>query len=144
MSTRGYAALVLGLALTGRALAADPVGTWLTDGGKSRVRIANCGAALCGTIVWLKDPNNRDTGQPVTDRRNADPGKRGRPVIGIEIIAGMKPSGTPGRWAGDIYNPEDGKTYGASLQMIDARTVELKGCGLGGLICKTQTWSRAN
>ena len=37
----------------GGALAADPSGTWLTQGGNSRVRIADCGGALCGTIVWL-------------------------------------------------------------------------------------------
>ena len=36
---------------------ADPVGTWLTEGGKSRVRVVNCGGNLCGTIVWLKEPN---------------------------------------------------------------------------------------
>ncbi len=40
------------------AAAADAKGEWLRDSGASKVRIANCGGeALCGTIVWLKDPS---------------------------------------------------------------------------------------
>src|SRR5438045_3969805 len=66
----------------GTAWAADPLGTWLTEGGKSRVRVADCGGALCGSIVWLKEPNNPETGQPKTDRFNPDQSKRSRPVIG--------------------------------------------------------------
>ena len=37
--------------------AADPAGVWLTQGGNSRIRVADCGGALCGTIIWLKEPN---------------------------------------------------------------------------------------
>ena len=33
---------------------ADPVGTWLSADGEGKIRIADCGGALCGTIVWLK------------------------------------------------------------------------------------------
>src|SRR5689334_603293 len=50
--------LLAGLALPGAAVAAEPTGTWLTEGGKSRVRIVRCGNALCGAIVWLKEPND--------------------------------------------------------------------------------------
>jgi len=130
--------------LIGPAFAGDPTGTWLTEGGKSRVRVANCGGALCGTVIWLKDPNDRDTGQPVTDKNNADASKRNRPVIGVDIMIAMKPSGAPDKWAGEVYNPEDGQTYTGSLTVLDGRTVELKGCVFGGLICKGQTWSRVN
>jgi uncharacterized protein (DUF2147 family) len=145
----GLAALaaVIALAAPGFAApawAADPTGTWLTEGGKSRVRVARCGDALCGTVVWLKDPNDHETGQPLTDKRNSDADKRSRPLVGLAIISGMKPAGTPDKWEGEIYNPEDGKTYGATFQMLDPRTAELKGCVLGGLICGRQTWSRAN
>src|SRR5687767_16019665 len=44
------AAALLMVTGTGTALAADPMGTWLTQGGNSRIRIADCGGALCGTI----------------------------------------------------------------------------------------------
>ena len=125
------------------ALAADPLGTWYTADNDSQVRITNCGGALCGSIVWLKVPNDPDTGRPKTDKNNPDPSKRGRPLIGVQIVLGMKPSGTPDQWTGDVYNSQDGKTYSGSFTMTGANTAELRGCVLGGLICKSQSWTRA-
>lgn len=137
-------AFALAIAFSGPAFAGDPSGTWLTEGGKSQVRLTPCGEALCGRIQWLKEPSDPATGKPKRDVRNLDPGKRDRPIIGVEILLGMRPEPTPGQWVGDIYNPEDGKTYRAHLTLQDARTLEVKGCVLGGLICKSQSWSRVN
>ena len=41
-----------------RAYAANPLGTWYTEDRDSQVRINKCGSALCGTLVWLKIPND--------------------------------------------------------------------------------------
>jgi uncharacterized protein (DUF2147 family) len=131
-------------ALIGPAFAGDPSGTWLTEGGKSQVRLAHCGEALCGRIQWLKEPSDPATGKPKRDVRNPDPGKRDRAIVGVDILLGMRSGDTPDQWAGDIYNPEDGKTYQARLTLQDARTLQVKGCVLGGLICKSQAWSRVN
>jgi uncharacterized protein (DUF2147 family) len=125
------------------AQAADPNGTWLTEGGKSHVRIANCGGAICGRIVWLKEPNDPETGKPKTDKRNADAGKQSRPMIGVEIVLSMKPSGAD-KWTGQVYNAEDGKTYSGSVTMEGASALKLEGCALGGLVCKSQSWTRVN
>ena len=134
----------LATVLISPAFAGDPSGTWLTESGKSQVRLAPCGEALCGRIQWLKEPNDPATGKPKRDVRNPDPGKRDRPIVGVEILKGMKPGEAPDQWAGDVYNAEDGKTYQARLILQDARTLQLKGCVLGGLICKSQAWSRVN
>ena len=134
---------LLSMPLAGLALAGDPAGTWLTASGKSRVRIADCGGALCGTIVWLKEPND-DAGKPKTDQHNADESKRSRPIIGVLVVLGMKPSGTPDKWTGQVYNAEDGKTYSGSLTLTGPSKLDLEGCALGGLVCKTQTWTRVN
>ena len=40
------------------AVAADPAGTWYTGDKESQVRITNCGGALCGSLVWLKEPES--------------------------------------------------------------------------------------
>lgn len=125
------------------AFAADPVGTWYTGDKKGQVRMVNCGGAICGSLVWLKEPNDPATGRPRTDQFNADPSKQSRPLVGVEIVLGMKPSGTPGQWTGEVYNSRDGKTYSGSFTMTDANTAELKGCVFGGLICKAETWTRA-
>jgi uncharacterized protein (DUF2147 family) len=139
---RMIAATLLGLATAGPALAADPAGIWLTEGGKAQVRIAPCGGALCGAIVSLKEPNDPETGRPKVDKNNADAAKRSRPMIGVQTVLGMKPSSTPDKWTGNVYNAEDGKTYSGSLTVTGASSLALEGCVLGGLICKSQSWTR--
>ena len=133
-------ALVVGAVASARA--ADPLGKWLTKDNNATVAIAHCGEALCGTIVALKEPNDPATGKPKTDTENPDAAKRGRPMIGVQIVFDMKPSGAD-KWDGQVYNAEDGKTYTGSITLTGASTLELKGCALGGLICKAQTWNRA-
>ena len=138
-------ALVTVLALTGSgsALAAEPTGTWLTQTGGSRIRVADCGGALCGTIVWLKEPIDPDTGKPKTDKNNSDTAKRSRPLLGVQIVLGMKPAGA-GKWTGQVYNAEDGKTYSGNLTYSGGDSLQLQGCALGGLVCKSQTWTKVN
>jgi uncharacterized protein (DUF2147 family) len=122
------------------ARAADPMGNWLTGDKDSQVRITNCGGALCGNLVWLKEPNDPATGRPKTDKNNADAGKQNRPLLGVQIVLGMKPGG-PNVWNGDVYNASDGKTYTGSFTMTGDDTAELKGCVLS-FLCKSQTWTR--
>ena len=133
----------LAIAPLGPAIAADPAGTWLTETGTSRIRIADCGGALCGTVVWMKEPIDPETHQPRLDKFNADAAKRGRPLMGVTIVLGMKPSG-PEKWSGQVYNAEDGKTYTGHITMQGAGALKLEGCALGGLICKAQSWTRVN
>jgi uncharacterized protein (DUF2147 family) len=146
LPTAALVALVLGAATITSLTAPspEPGGTWSTEGGKATVRIAACGAALCGTIVALKEPNDSATGRPLTDKNNPDPNARTKPMIGVQIVLGMRPSGTPNKWSGQVYNAEDGKTYTGYLTLENANTIKLEGCILGGMICKTQTWTRAS
>jgi uncharacterized protein (DUF2147 family) len=123
------------------AHAAEPTGMWLTAGAKAKVRIAKCGNALCGILTWIAEPNDPQTGKPKTDRFNADAAKRSRPVIGIAIVLGMKPSGQPETWSGRVYNAEDGKTYAGTLVMQTPDRLKLEGCALA-VFCKSQVWKR--
>jgi uncharacterized protein (DUF2147 family) len=124
------------------AQAADAIGTWFTGDRESQVRIVNCGGSLCGTLVWLKEPKDPATGRPKTDKNNADTNKQNRPLLGVQIVLGMKPSG-PGVWSGEVYNASDGKTYSGSFTLTGPNTADLKGCVLA-VLCKSQTWTRAN
>ena len=83
LCTATIATALLGLSL-GTVRAAEPIGTWLTEDGKATVRIANCGPALCGTIVSLKEPNDPDTGRPKADKNARNKGDAPSPK---EILA---------------------------------------------------------
>jgi uncharacterized protein (DUF2147 family) len=143
MSTRILRAPLLAIALlaasTLAGFAIDPTGTWLTDEGKATVRVADCGGALCATIVSLREPNDPQTGRPKTDGNNVDASKRNRPIVGVPILMGLRPQGA-NKWSGQVYNPEDGKTYDATVILENANVLKVKGCVL--FICETHTWTR--
>lgn len=115
------------------ALAGDPTGLWLRANGNAKIRIDKCGAALCGTVAWEREPRK--------DVYNPDPAKRNDPVVGRRVLLGLKPDGDA-RWKGEVYNAEDGKTYTGYITLVGADDLKLQGCVLGGLICKSDTWSR--
>jgi len=147
MTARVAAALVL-IAACAPARAADIAGTWLNEDRDGIVRIDDCGAlrgtatngTLCGVVVWIRDAVDPATGLPPVDRRNADPALRDRPILGLEVVSDMRPSSTPGRWDGRIYNIDDGKSYGGNL-IAQGDTLRVQGCVM--LICQGETWTRA-
>lgn len=129
-------AALLGAALLGVAMPAaaadDVVGTWLTEGGRAQVRMAPCGTARCGTVIWTKAPR-KDANNPTASLRDRD-------LVGVQLVSDAKPAGEG--WAGSLYNPEDGRTYSGTMKLRGA-SLDVSGCVLGGLICRTQTWTRA-
>lgn len=124
------------------ALAADPNGVWLSADGRVKVRVTDCRGALCGTVVWLKEPIDRQTRRPRTDKLNPDVNKRNRPMLGLQVVQGLKPLGA-NEWSGPIYNADEGHSYNVKLTLINQTKAALKGCVLG-VFCKTQTWTRAD
>ena len=137
-------AAAIGLALVGiaPARAADPFGTWLTEDKKGKIHVVNCGGALCGNLVWIKEPLDPDTNKPKLDKHNVDASKQSRPLLGIPIVLSMKPSGDE-KWEGQVYNSRDGGTYSGSFTLVGPNTAELKGC-VAVVLCKSETWTRSN
>ena len=131
--------LPLFVAATNAASAADLTGVWLTGDRDAQVRFAPCGSSICGTVVWLKDPIDSETGKPLTDKKNPDPARRRRPVIGLPIAIGFKDSGD-GTWVGTFYNSDDGHSYKGNIVRSGPNTLSATGCLL--MFCQTQTWTR--
>src|ERR1700712_4564614 len=69
--------------------AGSPMGIWLTQAGDAKVRVSNCGGAICGVVVWLRDPVNPATGQPMVDDTNPHPALSRRPMIGLPLFPHM-------------------------------------------------------
>ena len=105
---------------------ADPHGVWIAKDG-SRVRIASCGAALCGTVISTNPANDPATGRPYVDFKNPDPRKAQRPLVGITVFISMHPDG-PGKWSGQLYDTDRGATLTGRLIELDAKTLRVEGC----------------
>ena len=101
--------------LAGTAVAlADPIeGSWKTQAGSS-AQIGTCGAGYCITLTSGKFKGKR--------------------------IGNMSSDGDGG-YSGSITDPETDKTYSGSAS-INGGSLKMKGCVLGGLICRSQTWTR--
>src|SRR5712691_7478185 len=80
------------------AYAIDPTGTWLIQDGTAKVRIFPCGEAICGTVVWLSQPIDAATGKPLTDKLNADPQLRNRPMHGVAVLLRLQRSREENKW----------------------------------------------
>ena len=129
------------LSATSPACAQSAAGVWLTKDQDAHIRIGDCGGSVCGTIVWLKEPIDKATGKPATDEHNPDVAKRSRPLMGVQVMYGMKPAG-PGKWTGHLYNADDGKTYEGSLTVLGSNSVHVEGCVMG--LCGGEDWQRVH
>jgi uncharacterized protein (DUF2147 family) len=140
----GVIAVALAAGLSARAHAAPGavLGDWLTAGAGAKVRIAACpdqAQQLCGTLVWLKQPNGPD-GAPIRDSANPDVALRTRALLGIAMVRDFRADG-PGHWTdGRIYDPTSGRTYRSKMQFEADGTLKVDGCVL--VICVGQTWTR--
>ena len=127
-----------------QAASGDPSGFWYKPDAEreSKIQVFKCGKdKLCAKIIWLKNPND-SRGSPLHDVRNENPSLRGRSIVGLPLFSGMTQS-APAIWSGQIYNPEDGHTYSATLMLISRSEIKLRGCK-AWLLCGEKQWLRTS
>lgn len=105
----------------------DPTGVWVNDTGRGAIEIKPCGSALCGNVVWVKDP--------ASDAKGC-----GRQIIGQLVSTGG------GVWGGDdawIYSPEKKKKYNVEVTPLSDGTLKVKGYAGLSFLSKTMIWTKA-
>ncbi|MBX6328258.1 MAG: DUF2147 domain-containing protein [Pseudolabrys sp.] len=112
--------------------ATDPTGEWLVAERVAHIEIVNCEGRYWGVVSWEMKPG--------VDSHNPDPGLRSRPTLGMPVLLGMTQTGS-NRWEGRIYNAKDGRTYSATMTLLDADTLRVEGCFLG-FLCGGENWTR--
>jgi uncharacterized protein (DUF2147 family) len=122
MVRRSILAVAAFFASANLALAGDVLGVWLHQDGGSKVRFAPCGAAICGSVAWVKDPS-------------------GKGNVGQRVFFDMVPAGD-NAWTGKAFEPSSGKEYSGKMSLAGDR-LTTAGCVLGGLICKSIVWTRS-
>ncbi|HEY2481337.1 MAG TPA: DUF2147 domain-containing protein [Caulobacteraceae bacterium] len=128
-------ALLLGVQAQATGVWPGVIGLWRTAGDEGLIRIEACGEAICGRIAEAAGDAPAQT-----DARNPDPALRARPIAGLLIMKLKRLA--PGRWGeGFIYNPDNGRSYRASIDLTGDGSLRLRGC-LVAPLCRTQTWTR--
>lgn len=125
-----------------QAEADNLIGVWEPSHGKARVKVEKIGTKYYGKIVWLKEPNDPETGQAKVDKNNPDASQRNVPLKGYRILKDFVYSGK-GEWSeGTIYDPENGNTYKCIIKMKDDNTLDIRGYIGVEALGRTDVWKR--
>ena len=138
---------IVAMGVASHAEAGDAVlGYWLTDDGSAIFEIYKVDGKYHGKIAWLKEANypqdDKEAGKPVRDRENPDASKRGRPLLGLELLSGFEYAGGNVWENGRIYNAENGKTYKCKMKLASENELRVRGYIGISLIGGTTVWSR--
>jgi uncharacterized protein (DUF2147 family) len=120
------------MASAGSTVADPAVGLWSNPKGTLQVRTRRCGEGLCATVVGA------------SAKAQAKAAAAGVPsLVGTELFSNFRPAGA-GDWVGTLYVPDKGKRVSSKLETNAGRNVKVSGCLIGRILCKTQTWTRAD
>jgi len=119
MRKRTLQALAAVTLLAAPARAADTVyGVWLRDGHEEQMDFFDCGGALCAKgSLPMKDGSE----SPMVLRQAQKVG--------------------PNHWKGELFNPEDGKSYDGEIKFEPPGKLKLTGC-LVGFLCGSESWTK--
>jgi uncharacterized protein (DUF2147 family) len=123
---------------------ATPVGVWKTIDDKtkterSQLRITESGGVLSGKIEKLLAADAKQ--DAVCDKCSDD--RKDKPLIGLEVLRGVKKSDDTTWDGGTILDAAEGKIYKVRLQPIEGgKKLEVRGYVGIPALGRTQTWIR--
>lgn len=116
------------------------LGVWITEGEKAQIEIYKKDGLYHGKIISLKEPYN-SKGEPKKDINNKDKSLRDRPIVGINLVSGFVFDGDD-RWEdGEVYDPENGKTYACYMKLRRGK-LQVRGYIGVSLFGRTVVWTR--
>ena len=135
-----FLSIIFLAAMSAASFAQDVIGKWKLDDGSAIVEVYKSGDSFNGKIVWLAEPTEAD-GSPVLDTNNPDKSLRGRQIMGLNMLSGLKAAN--GEYSGGkIYDPGNGKTYNCSMK-VEGDILRVRGSlDKKGLLGRTMDWFR--
>lgn len=122
---------VIGLPALAGPATADAFGVWRNPKDNVHVEIRPCGAAACGTVIWAT---------PKTQAKAREAGTSS--LIGTQVLKNLELDGRRGLWRGKVFVPELNRDFIGVAEPVDAKRLLAKGCVFGGLLCRSQVWTK--
>jgi uncharacterized protein (DUF2147 family) len=110
-------------------------GKWLTSDKSGVIEIYEEDKLFHGRVVGGEPQGDG------LDRKNPDPSKRERTLLGVTILKNLKREGDEFS-GGEIYDPNTGNTYKCKAELVDNNTFKLRGYIGISLFGRTEVWSR--
>jgi uncharacterized protein (DUF2147 family) len=116
------------------------LGVWINAEQDGYIKIYKKAKTFEGIVVGGLNPD--DTKR--VDINNPDPKRRNQSLLGLIILRGFNFDGA-NRWTGgQLYDPNNGKTYQGNLELIDDDKLALRGYVGISLFGRTENWARKN
>lgn len=139
-----FAALAMGLLATSSRADSSPVGLWKTidDNTKAErvlIRIVYTDGVITGRVEKILAPDIKP--DAICNKCSDD--RKDKPILGLEIMRGVKQSNDNLWEGGTILDADDGKSYKVRLQPADSgKKLDVRGYIGVPLLGRTQTWLR--
>lgn len=130
------AAAALGILLAGQSAqaqspTANAFGVWRNPKDNVRIEIRPCGAAACGTVIWASAK-----AQAKARAAGADS------LVGTQVLKDFELDERRGVWRGKVFVPELQRNFSGIAEPMESGRLLAKGCVVGGLLCKSQVWTK--
>ncbi len=130
-----HRAFIIPLLIVPAIAAATPAsagieGVWRNRPKTLVVKIAQCGSALCGTIIEADEGAKESTRKAGTAH-----------LIGTRVLSGLYKVAAD-TYKGDVFNPNLNIHASGTITQVGPNVLVIRGCVLAGLICKQQHWMR--
>jgi uncharacterized protein (DUF2147 family) len=94
------------------------------------VRIHPCGNGRCGVVVWAND------------KAKADSARGGTPnLVGMNLFRDFRQVKS-NVWKGKAFVPDINRSFTGTITIENRDTAVARGCLVGNIGCKSQTWTR--
>jgi uncharacterized protein (DUF2147 family) len=136
-------ALLGGKTFAQKHKAGDILGIWYNEEKTSKVQIYQEGNKFFAKIVWLKEPNDKVTGQPRVDNLNPDVKLQKEPLLGLVILKNFVFDNDNEWGGGTIYDPKNGKTYSSKIHFGDSpNLLKIRGYVGISLLGRNTYWTK--
>lgn len=128
-----FKSLLFAAALLATPAVAAPsiIGDWTNPARSVTVHIARCGATLCGRVIRASGEAKAKAAAGGTPR-----------LVGTVLMSGLTPAG-PSNWKGSFFVPDHNVRADGTLHQVNANALDIEGCAVAGMLCKSQRWVRA-
>jgi len=121
----------------------DIAGTWLNEEATGKIQIYKEKGKYFGKLVWLKEPNDKVTGLPRTDKENPDIKLKSTPLIGLVNLKNFVFDGKEEWESGTIYDPKNGKTYKCYIKFEYVNKLKIRGYIGFSLLGRNTYWTKS-
>lgn len=125
------ASVLVGQSALAQSPNADAFGVWRNPKDNVRVEIRPCGTAACGTVIWASAKAQAKARAAGTTS-----------LVGTQVLKNLELDERQGVWRGRVFVPELNRNFTGIAEPMDSGRLRAKGCVIGGLLCKSQVWTK--